>query len=411
MQATGDSSSRFDYEAQIADGFRLLRFRRALETEFRHYRRDRNMGQLRAMLWLGFIFGLCFVALDYFLGEIGFSDNGVWQRTAISHPLILAMIGATYLPVLRPWLGPMGIVLGVSIAASSMFLGSVAQLQNIGTAFTGVLILTFYVYLFIGLRFWPALLTAVSILAMVIITYMMRGAPAATLIYNTVFLAFANVIGATGLYNLEYNQRLSFLEARILEKVASLDHLTGLVNREHFDRYFDGMWRHCLRTKEPLSVALLDIDHFKNYNDTYGHQAGDECLRKVAQEIANACRRPLDMAARYGGEEFVLILPGARADHAHLTLSQVVSHVEALNIEHRNSDTAPRVTISAGVAQLTPHETEHSPQGLLQLADEALYTAKSKGRNRVVVAREDREESLLTGIFSRSVDGRLQRTA
>ena len=411
MPTMGGGNSRSDYEAQIADGFRLLRFRRALEHEFRTNRRQQNIKQLRVVLWLGFALGLTFVALDYGLDGQGFSDPAVWQRNLISHPLILAMIATTYFPRMYPLLGPMAVTLAFSIAGSSLFLGSVAQLQNIDSAFTGLLVLTFYVYLFIGLRFWPALFAALTIFAAIMIVYTLRGVAPPTLIYNGVFLLFANLIGATGLYNLEHNQRLSFLEARILEKVASLDHLTGLVNREHFDRYYDSIWRHCLRTKEPLSLALLDIDHFKNYNDTYGHQAGDECLRKVAQEIATACRRPLDMAARYGGEEFALILPGASADHAHLTLSQVVSRVEALNIEHRNSATAPRVTISAGVAQLSPHETDHSAQGLLQLADEALYSAKSKGRNRVVVAREDREESLLTGIFRRTVDGGLQRTA
>ena len=252
---------------------------------------------------------------------------------------------------------------------------------------------------------------ALTILLATIATYLHQAVPTAAIVYNGIWLLFANMIAATALYNLEYSRRREFLEARILDRLAGTDHLTGLANRERFDRYFDALWQHCARSEEPLAIALLDIDHFKRYNDALGHQAGDDCLARIASVLRDAIRRPLDLAARYGGEEFVLLMPGCSADHAHLAMSRLISRVEALNIEHPDSPTAPRVTISAGVAEVHPHNTERSPRGALQLADEALYSAKARGRNRVMMARPNREASLLTGIFYRTADGRLQQTA
>jgi diguanylate cyclase (GGDEF)-like protein len=234
--------------------------------------------------------------------------------------------------------------------------------------------------------------------------------PPVTILYNGIFLVFANLIGATGLYNLEYNQRKSYLEAKLLEKLATLDPLTGLVNREYFARHLAKTWAQCARDETPISLAMIDIDYFKTYNDSYGHQAGDRCLAEVASAIAAVCRRPLDLAGRYGGEEFIVVLPGASIDHAHLQLSELLSRIESLNIAHQ-SPIGKRLTVSAGLAHLLPHQTRRSVDGLLQLADEALYSAKRKGRNRVVVSREDREQSLETGIFHLTRTGELARSA
>ncbi|RMF97764.1 MAG: diguanylate cyclase [Gammaproteobacteria bacterium] len=411
MIQASDILTREDYESQLAEGFRWLRFRPALEAEFQAFRRRTGLGQLRAILLIGIGFGLSFLLLDYVMDGPGFSTAGTWQRTSIIQPLLLGMLAVSYLPRLQWLLTPLGVLTGLTIAATTLLLATVGESRGFGTPVAGLLTVTFYVYLFLGLSFWPALGTAMTILLASVASYLSHGVPAAAIFYNGIWLLFANLIAATALYNLEHSRRREFLEARILDRLANTDHLTGLANREQFERYFETVWQHCAREQQALAIALLDIDHFKRYNDALGHQAGDDCLLRIAAVLRDATRRPLDLAARYGGEEFVLLMPGCSADHAHLAMSRLISRVEALNIEHPDSPTAPRVTISAGVAEVHPHDTERSPQGALQLADEALYSAKAKGRNRVMMARPDREVSLLTGIFHRTADGRVQQTA
>ncbi|MEI7671776.1 MAG: diguanylate cyclase [Deltaproteobacteria bacterium] len=168
----------------------------------------------------------------------------------------------------------------------------------------------------------------------------------------------------------------------ILQDLSRRDGLTGLANRRHFDESLEREWKRALREKEPLSIILCDIDFFKNYNDTYGHQSGDDCLRAVARTLEHAIRRPLDVAARYGGEEFVVILPDTPLPGALAVAESIRSEIEALAIPHTSSSAAPIVTISLGVASAVP-----APDGtaaeILCAADQALYRAKDACRNRV----------------------------
>jgi len=396
---------------QLEGGFAWLRFSDALETSFRRHQLAEGMIRLRVALLLGFLFGMSFLLMDYLLGESGFSGSDVLIRTAINQPLIATMLVATFLPSLHRYLNAMAVVVCLSIAACSLFITTVGEARNVGSVFTGFLVLTFYTYLYIGLRFWPAVATAVSIMLAVVATGLVNGLPAGAVAYNGLFLLFANLIGATGLYNLEYNQRKSYLESLVLENLARSDPLTGLANRDHFAERLRTAWAHCQREELPLALAMIDIDHFKQFNDQYGHQAGDRCLIQIATAIGRICRRPLDLAGRYGGEEFIVILPGASSDHAHLKLSQLLADIEHQGIPHVASAVAPHVTVSAGLAHLYPHDTERSPAGALQMADEALYSAKRKGRNRVVVAREGREKSLETGIFHLTRTGKISQLA
>ncbi len=384
-----------------------LRFASGLETAFRRHQQDAGMLRLRIALVLGFAFGMSFLLMDYVLGESGFSNSSVLLRTVINQSLIVAMLGATFLPALHRHLNSMAMVVCLSIACCSLFLTTVGETRNVGSAFTGFLVLTFYTYLYIGLRFWPAVATSGSILLVIVATSIVDGMPTGAVVYNGIFLLFANLIGATGLYNLEYNERKSYLESLVLEDLARSDALTGLANREHFAEQLGKAWAHCKREGQPLALAMIDIDHFKKYNDEYGHQAGDRCLEQIASAIGKVCRRPLDLAGRYGGEEFIVMLPDASSDHAHLKLSDLLARIEALHIAHAKSPVAPHVTVSAGLAHLYPHETERSEAGALQLADEALYSAKRKGRNRVVMSQEGREQTLETGIFHLTRTGKL----
>jgi diguanylate cyclase (GGDEF)-like protein len=167
-----------------------------------------------------------------------------------------------------------------------------------------------------------------------------------------------------------------------LEELSRVDGLTGIANRRRLDEELDREWKRMLREKRPLSVVLCDIDHFKLYNDTYGHGGGDECLIRVANAIKDSVNRPGDLTARYGGEDFCLVLPETSGMGALQIAELVRKNVYELHMEHKSSPMAEVVTLSLGVATLIPDIGSH-PSVLLEAADRALYQAKGNGRNRV----------------------------
>lgn len=167
-----------------------------------------------------------------------------------------------------------------------------------------------------------------------------------------------------------------------LERLAHRDGLSGLANRRHFDMCLNTEWVRHRREQRPLSLLMVDVDHFKRYNDLYGHVAGDVCLQQVAQVLAGAVLRPCDVVARYGGEEFALILPAADAHGAETVVDRIQGRIAELNLPHAKGEQG-RVTLSLGVATRQPGAAD-TAQDLLKLADEALYEAKGAGRNRCI---------------------------
>jgi diguanylate cyclase (GGDEF)-like protein len=180
----------------------------------------------------------------------------------------------------------------------------------------------------------------------------------------------------------ERGEQLEFMNEE-LKRLTTQDPLTGIFNRRYFDEIFEVEWRRAKRSGFLLSLLMVDIDFFKPYNDRYGHQAGDECLRKVAQALSDALHRAGDLVARYGGEEFVVLLPAHDVRSATDMARRLREKVETLAIPTEVSEVSKVLTISLGVATGLPREGG-SPEALLAEADTALYTAKQEGRNRVV---------------------------
>lgn len=171
-------------------------------------------------------------------------------------------------------------------------------------------------------------------------------------------------------------------QSDLLRSMAFIDGLTGLANRRRFDECLETEWRHCRRHKIPLALFLIDIDHFKKYNDCNGHLDGDVCLQEVASTLKNQLRRPHDLVARYGGEEFACILPGTDEKNALQKARAILQAVRERRIPHATSDTAPFVTVSLGLAVTVPTR-DQQPNQLVALSDARLYQAKQNGRNQV----------------------------
>jgi len=182
----------------------------------------------------------------------------------------------------------------------------------------------------------------------------------------------------------ELNETRRQLEQRNrdLERLSALDTLTQIANRRRFDAVLRQEWRRAVRDESPVSLLFCDIDYFKRFNDTYGHQAGDECLVSVAQAMEETLNRPADLVARYGGEEFIALLVDTDPEGARMLAERMRARIEELKIENAGSSVCGYLTVSLGVATIVPNPTL-KPEDLVDLADRALYASKAGGRNRV----------------------------
>jgi diguanylate cyclase (GGDEF)-like protein len=254
----------------------------------------------------------------------------------------------------------------------------------------------------IGLYFLAGILYRAALQANIV----MISAFAATLIYLReppartaeliAILAATALIGGLAFRHQGIRFRRTFLERGLIGEMAARDGLTGLKNRRAFDEHLTRTWQQALRDRRQLALMMIDVDHFKKFNDRYGHQAGDEALQRIAAVVDSFAKRPLDLAARYGGEELAVILFDVSREHAERFAEQLRAGVQNLRIPH--IDHAPGVaTVSVGVAVVHP-TLERSPDGALQLADEAMYAAKRDGRNSVRTF-ESEYQGLSTGTF------------
>ncbi|MBO8173009.1 MAG: diguanylate cyclase [Bacillaceae bacterium] len=208
--------------------------------------------------------------------------------------------------------------------------------------------------------------------------------PVGTLIVETSLIPMLDETGnCTHLLGVSRDITESKKREDSLRRLSMVDGLTGIPNRRQFEKTLRKQWNRAIREKNPLSLLMLDIDRFKNYNDVYGHQAGDACLKEVARVLVDAATRPGDLAARYGGEEFMMILPDTDKDNALHIAENIRRDIESLDIKHPHSDTSSRVTVSIGVTTVVPGTAESADQ-MINRTDQAMYAAKKAGRNRII---------------------------
>jgi diguanylate cyclase (GGDEF)-like protein len=259
-------------------------------------------------------------------------------------------------------------------------------------------------FFFLGLGFRAALVSGVLTIVSGGVSAIYFGLALPVALHAGALQLAALVACAIAARQMEKRTRTRYLEHRLTEEMAQFDALTGAKNRRIFDAHLAQVWQQAVRDGRTLAILLLDVDHFKTYNDHYGHQAGDHALRQVAQTAQAFIRRPVDIFARYGGEEFAAVLYDVDGRSAEGIAHQMRRAVEALAIEHLASRTAVAITISVGVAVIEPTR-ERNSGGALQLADQALYEAKVKGRNRVELMDETQYRLLVTGAFTRHIAG------
>ncbi len=221
---------------------------------------------------------------------------------------------------------------------------------------------------------------------------------ATVVIIDYVFLG-SSISALIGTFLIERSLRQNYLQSRLLsvenrdleesnltlQYLSAIDGLTQIANRRSLDRSLAIEWQRARRKREPVGFIMADIDHFKMFNDTYGHQAGDECLRVVASLIKDHARRPGDLAARYGGEEFALVLTNSSAEQARIIAEQMRKKIMETTIKYEKS-VSTNITASLGVASMVPGIGQANPDALILEADQAMYRAKRSGRNLVVVS-------------------------
>jgi diguanylate cyclase (GGDEF)-like protein len=246
-------------------------------------------------------------------------------------------------------------------------------------------------------RFWPGALMCLLIAAGQVSVILARSSFSDPLSIATSLLLLSTIVFTLyGSYRLEHSEREAYLldmqerelqgqlslANEALAQTARTDSLTEVANRRHFDDFLAQVWQHAQKQRSPISLMLIDVDHFKAYNDHYGHQAGDQCLRAIAQTISACLRKPHDLVARWGGEEFAVVMSGASPDMAQQAAERVRQAVQAQGLLHAASRTADTVTISIGVTWVDPGP-ETCIQEFVRTADTSLYEAKGRGRNRV----------------------------
>lgn len=392
------------YKQLLSSDLRELKFPEDIEKSYNEYSNTNFMKSSRLILSFGILLYLAF----------GFSDFALGEEQADTLWLIRIIISATML-------------VGITLLFNHKMVNWVIGLTTLGMTVIGLSVVLFiymleepYSYAYhLGLVPWQVFilislrsyLRAISVSSLAVyvcyifVAYSKSFAPYQPeidrLIYIMLplFTIFWGLLIAMGIYlgyQIERSARIDYIQNRLLaidaqrltllseelHLLSTTDSLTGLANRRHFENCFELEWRRAIRNQDSIALIIIDIDYFKKYNDLYGHQAGDDCLRTVCSSLQTYAQRSGELVVRYGGEEFVVLLPRMTLAGAQHIAENMCRSVRELNISHEDSN-EKNVTISIGVTAMIPNINDDD-ESLLRDADRALYQAKANGRNCVV---------------------------
>lgn len=377
------------YAEQRQRNFRNLRFTGALEAEYRRQMRVEQRINSRICTITALLVWLFFLVADLdrldFRSEWTFGGHDALVMLGLRLATLLVLLTLTALLFTRHLLADyyrLTFLVLVMIGATGAVAANVYKLRDMAHADLAQFVVIMAAFLPVGLTFLQSLGAALIIAVITTVTglVMLDGYHMPEHVRLSVLLFFAVFVGAVGAYLREYTMRDHFLLSRLLHHYAMIDALTDIPNRRGFEEHVGMALRQARRDRVSVAFAVLDVDHFKRYNDRYGHQAGDLALRLLADAMAVQLRRPMDMVGRLGGEEFGLLLYNTSAEGALHVLQSVVSSVAALALPHDASPTAPYVTVSIGAVIFDGVETADD---LYRRADAVLYEVKNSGRNQV----------------------------
>jgi diguanylate cyclase (GGDEF)-like protein len=372
----------------LAKGYARLKFPQPLEKEFRDdYRvNSHRWVRLSLLVALSTVIGFAFIDHEILHVRTLVPD---FVRFGLHLPVVLICLLATSKRFYVSWYPTLIQVFSPLFGLGTVIMACYAPPDHIALVGARLLLAAFFFYFMIGMRLHAALrsnlVVAVGLVAAIVAHFI----PPDVGTYLMFSFFCASLIGGAGAYALEHANRTSFLERKLLVEIAALDGLTRLLNRHTFESRVHDAWRRALSEKRSVTVIMVDIDDFKRYNDSYGHLAGDDCLRRVAAAVrgAIACE-PGDFVARYGGEEMIAVLVDRTPNDAREIAQRIVGAVTALEIPHIASTACSRVSVSVGVAT---HQAPLPPtyNAVAKAADTALYAAKRQGRNRSIVVEAE----------------------
>jgi diguanylate cyclase (GGDEF)-like protein len=380
-----------------------LSFTPLMEREFRDFCFSQVVSRGRFAATVAFFLAILITSVEIVSGPTAAveiphaSPTSVLIAVAMLTLSLGTIVLVTYLPAVKSYYESVAAA-GIALAGlAGIYVAQASSLNGDSYVLASVVLINLYACRFLGFRYRVGAAIGSFLVVSHFCFGLAMGVPMRELVYMTSILAAATLIGTISSYNWESTLRMTFMEQHTLNELAQRDGLTGLYNRRIFDDYIQRLWRQARREQAIVQIILIDIDQFKVYNDLYGHQAGDDCLRRVARQISGSAKRPFDFSARYGGEEFVLVLYGPPPDYARSLPEQLRREIMELAICHEGSNVAPTISVSIGVAIANP-SSGRSFAGAIQAADEALYEAKQSGRNRVVF-KDASQSEVETGNF------------
>ncbi len=389
----------------LTQGFRLLNFGAPLESLYREQEPAQYRFRNRLFLVVGFVivFGFGAIQPDW-APDVDVLVKSI--RLFLLSPLIVLSFGITFLKRYRKFEYPCLALANFANCVTVIFTMYFSKSPEAIHFHSLLMLAVVYGNLLQRLPFWFSLAWTSSVMFVYALTLGIHPEYSHIQSYYVTLFFVVCVAGLVANYVVDFRARHDFLQSVLLKsekeklektrvelyRAAVKDVTTGLYNRRYFDLQLGLQWRKAYEEKRPLALLFVDVDCFKRFNDSYGHQAGDDCLRKVAETLASLEKRPMDLIARYGGEEFVVLLPGMHWARAMEFAEHARQMVLEMGVEHRASLVCDRVTVSIGVAVMQPDRNAKSDL-LIQVADNALYQAKREGRNRVCGPRFDLEQA------------------
>ena len=386
--ATGESRYADDrYADQRRRGFPWLRFAPELEREYRDSFFGLNLKRIRVAGVLALLSVVGFMVLDQFFGSNLMTQFADLILIAFCAPAAAIPLAATFLPSAKPWLTMLNKAGILAVSAGVLAAVMIGRDTQTWFPYESLLLLTAYIYFVSGLMFYEAMLFGTLVwFGFIVSNWSLQ--QHSMLLYEGYYLAIANWLGWLGLYLLDHQSRMQFLLRHEIQQQATMDGLTGLMNRRAFTARIEMIWRQAGRDLCPVGVVLMDLDRFKLINDTCGHQFGDRALVHVANVLKAAAVRPLDAAARYGGDEFIAVWYDVDGAWLARLAEEMPSRIEGLSCGE--PDRAMAVTVSGGAVLAWPRPGME-PHDAIRLADQLLYEVKRNqpGRLAHVVLRKD----------------------